>query len=97
MKGDKKSAKNTIQKYQDAFTKAGIIKGQKVEHDYHLTAVIDRTIKYKSKKYKQTGQGPIVYEKAYNEEQAKNVTRNRKLVYSLPVKARSIQEAQQIV
>ena len=49
IKGDKKSAKNTIKKYKDTITKAGIIKGQKIEHTCHLTAIIDKTIRYKTK------------------------------------------------
>jgi hypothetical protein len=93
---DKKLAKDTIKKYKDSFTKAGIIKGQKIEHTYNLTAVIDRTIRYKTKKHKQTGEGPMLHEKKYSVEEAKNVTKGNKLVYSLPVKARSIEEAQQI-
>jgi hypothetical protein len=60
---NKKLAKDTIKKYKDSFTKAGIIKGQKIEHTYNLTAVIERTIRYKNKKYKQTGEGPQLYQK----------------------------------
>jgi hypothetical protein len=93
---NKKLAKNTINKYKDSFTKAGIIKGTKIEKTYHLTADIERTIRYKNKKYKQTGEGPQLYQKKYSVEEASNVTKGNKLVYSLPVQARSIEEAQQI-
>ena len=38
----------------------------------------------------------MVYEKKSSTEEAKNVTKGNKLVYSLPVKARSLEEAQQL-
>ena len=93
---NKKLAKNTINKYKDSFTKAGIIKGTKVDKIFHLTADIERTIRYKNKKYRQTGEGPQFYQKIYGEDKATNVTKGNKLVYSLPIEARSIEEAQQI-
>jgi len=87
-------AEQVMYKYQNALTKKGVIKGSK-EKEFHLTAEIARTIQYKNKKYDANGNKEL-YQKAYKEEDATNVTKNRKLVYSLNIKAQSLQQAEQI-
>ena len=44
-KGDKKKAKETINKYKDALTMAGVINGSK-DQEFHLTALVHRVVQY---------------------------------------------------
>jgi 5-methylcytosine-specific restriction endonuclease McrA len=90
------SALQILYKHRNKLTVQGAIKGSK-DKEFHLTANIHRTIQYKpknrSKNYKVDLANP---QKNYTETQATNVTKGKKLVYSLKIKAQSVEQAKQI-
>ena len=87
-KGDKKKAKETINKYKDALTMAGVIKGSK-DQEFHLTALVHRVVQYTSKSGNKK-------EYSSKDEKNKNIFQKQDLVYSEKVKAKSLQQAQQL-
>lgn len=88
-RGNKKLAKETINKYKDALTVQGIIKGTP-DRDIFVSAIIHRIVKYKSK-------SGDIREYSSKDEKHKNIFQKQDLVYAEKVKAKSEKQAQQIV
>ena len=86
-RGNKKLAKEAINKYKDALTVAGVIKGSK-DQEFHLTAIVHRIIKYTSKS------GEV--KKYSSKDNHKNIFQKQDLIFSEKIQAKSLKQAQQL-
>ena len=85
--GNKKLAKEAINKYKDALTVAGAIKGSK-DQEFHLTAIVHRIVKYTSKS------GEV--KKYSSKDNHKNIFQKQDLIFSEKIQAKSLKQAQQL-
>jgi hypothetical protein len=89
--GDKTKAKATINKYKNASSVAGKIKeNESKEYEFHISAILHRSIQYKKK-------DQSLYPKIYKPSEARNVVDKKNEVrFSLPIKAKNLDEARRI-
>ena len=89
--GDKTKAKATINKYKNASSVAGKIKeNESKEYEFHISAILHRSIQYKKK-------DQSLHHKIYKPSESRNVVdKKNEVLFSLPVKAKNLDEARRI-